>query len=72
MFITSQAPEYPLGFGLGLGMVWLCVFTSIAFLFYLKRENKLRNEGARDHRYTLPDDEKRNLGDDHPAFRFTY
>lgn len=72
MFITSQAPEYELGFGLGLGLVWLCVATSTIFLLYIKRENRLRDEGRRDDRYQLPEDEKRNLGDDHPAFRFTY
>jgi hypothetical protein len=32
----------------------------------------LRDQGRRDDRYDLPDDEKNNLGDDHPAFRFTY
>ena len=72
MFVTNQAPEYLLGFGLGLGLVWLCVISSVIFLFYIRRETKLRNEGRRDDRYNLPEDEKRNLGDDHPAFRFTY
>lgn len=72
MFVTNQAPEYPLGFGLGLGLVWLCVIASTIFLCYIKRENRLRDEGKRDDRYELPEDEKRNLGDDHPAFRFTY
>lgn len=72
MFLESEAPEYPLGYGLGLGLVWLCVTSSVIFLFYIRRENRLREQGARDHRYNLPDDEKNNLGDDHPAFRFTY
>lgn len=72
MFVTGQAPEYPLGFGLGLGLVWLCVLSSIVFLLYMKRENKLRGEGKRDDRYNLPEDERNNLGDDHPAFRFTF
>ncbi|GKU22910.1 unnamed protein product, partial [Fusarium langsethiae] len=72
MFITSQAPTYHLGFGLGLGLVWLCVLSSLIFLFYIRRENRLRDEGKRDDRYNLPDDEKNNLGDDHPSFRFTF
>ncbi|KIV88517.1 hypothetical protein PV10_08195 [Exophiala mesophila] len=71
MFVTSQAPEYPLGFGLGLGLVWFCVISSVAFLFWIKRENRLRDQGKRDYRYNLPEDEKSNLGDDHPSFRFT-
>ncbi|KAK5468804.1 hypothetical protein LTR20_003150 [Exophiala xenobiotica] len=72
MFLSSQAPTYHLGFGLGLALVWLCVFSSIALFFYIRRENRLRDEGRRDDRYQLPEDEKHNLGDDHPAFRFTY
>ncbi|KAH0844711.1 hypothetical protein FOPE_09885 [Fonsecaea pedrosoi] len=67
-----SAPEYPLGYGLGLGLIWLCVISSVIFLFYIRRENKLRDHGGRDDRYNLPEDEKNNLGDDHPAFRFTY
>jgi len=72
MFLESQAPEYPLGFGLGLGLVWVCVLSAVIFLFYIRRENRLRRDGRRDDRYNLPEDEKRNLGDDHPSFRFTY
>ncbi|KAJ4250156.1 hypothetical protein NW762_011969 [Fusarium torreyae] len=72
MFVTTQAPTYPLGFGLGLGLVWLCVLSSLVFFFYIRRENAIRDEGKRDHRYNLPDDEKNNLGDDHPSFRFTF
>jgi len=72
MFLSSQAPTYHLGFGLGLALVWLCVLSAIILFFYIRRENRLRDEGRRDDRYQLPEDEKRNLGDDHPAFRFTY
>ncbi|KAF5558561.1 nicotinamide mononucleotide permease [Fusarium mexicanum] len=44
IFVTTQAPTYPLGFGLGLGLVWLCGLSSLVFLFYIRRENKLRDE----------------------------
>ena len=72
IYLKSQAPTYHLGFGLGLALVWVCVAAACLFLFYVRRENRLRDEGKRDHRYTLPEAEKNNLGDDHPAFRFTY
>ena len=72
MFISTQAPEYPLGFGLGLGLVWLCVLSAVVFLLYLRRENSLRDAGKRDYRYEEPAEIKANMGDDHPAFRFTY
>ena len=72
VFITSQAPEYPVGFGVCLGCIWLCAIFACALALYIRRENKLRDAGRRDHRYELPEAERNNLGDDHPAFRFTY
>jgi hypothetical protein len=72
IYLKSQAPEYPMGFGVGLGCVWICVASSFAFAWYIRRENRLRDEGKRDYRYELPEEERENLGDDHPAFRFTY
>lgn len=72
VFITSQAPYYPTGYGVSLGMVWLCGISSIVFLWILVRENRLRDAGKRDFRYRLPREELENLGDDHPSFRFTY
>ncbi|GAM43198.1 hypothetical protein TCE0_047r17809 [Talaromyces pinophilus] len=72
IFITSQAPYYPTGYGVSLGMVWLCGISSVVFLWILVRENRLRDAGKRDYRYQLPREELENLGDDHPSFRFTY
>ncbi len=72
MFVSTQAPEYPFGYGLGLGLVWLCVIAATIFFFLLRRENKIRDAGGRDDRYNLSEEEKSNLGDDHPSFRFTY
>lgn len=71
IFIPSQAPTYPLGFGLGLGMVWMCVIAAVALYFWVQRENKLRDAGKRDQRFNLSPEELQNLGDDHPNFRFT-
>jgi hypothetical protein len=72
IFLESQAPRYPLGFGLSLALVWLCGFSAIAMFFMLKSENKKRNAGKRDYLNNLPADEFENLGDDHPKFRFSY
>ena len=72
IFLQSQAPEYPLGFGLALALVWLCAIAAVLFFFYIRRENKLRNAGKRDYRYNAPEMERKNMGDDYPAFRFTY
>ncbi|KAK2760789.1 hypothetical protein FQN54_002027 [Arachnomyces sp. PD_36] len=72
IFFDDQAPTYPVGFGVSLGLVWLTALTCTAFFYYLRRENKMRDEGKRDHLLDLPTEEVDNLGDDHPHFRFTY
>lgn len=72
IFFDGEAPTYPTGFGVSLGMVWICGVACIIFFAYLVRENRLRERGGRDERYQLPPDERDNLGDEHPSFRFTY
>lgn len=72
IYLTNQAPRYQLGFGLSLGLVWLCGLAAIAMFVLLYSENKKRNAGKRDHLMNLPADELDNMGDGHPAFRFTY
>ncbi|EEH37164.2 high-affinity nicotinic acid transporter [Paracoccidioides lutzii Pb01] len=72
LFFPSEAPRYPTGFRTSLALVWVCAVTCIAFFLYLHRENRLRDEGFRDHLLLLPENEVDNLGDDHPSFRFTY
>ncbi|WEW55773.1 hypothetical protein PRK78_001206 [Emydomyces testavorans] len=72
VFINSEKPLYPTGFGTSLALVWLCGLSCTAFFFWCRRENQIRDAGGRDDRYSLPEDELNNIGDDHPAFRFTY
>ena len=72
IFITTEAPTYPVGFGVSLALIWVCGLACTTFLFGLRRENKKRDRGERDDRYHLPQEELENLGDDHPAFRFAY
>ncbi|CAI7600258.1 hypothetical protein N7533_009525 [Penicillium manginii] len=72
IFFDSEAPTYRTGFGVSLGMTWICGLACIICFVWVKRENKLRDTGKRDDRYQLPEDELSNLGDDHPSFRYTY
>lgn len=72
IYITAEAPTYPVGFGVSLALIWVCGLACTTFLFGLRRENKKRDRGERDDRYNLPQEELENLGDDHPAFRFAY
>ncbi|KAF3398229.1 hypothetical protein F1880_005972 [Penicillium rolfsii] len=72
IFLASEAPLYHTGFGVSLGMVWICGIACTVFFAWLVRENRLREAGKRDHRYEWSQEELSNLGDDHPSFRFTY
>ncbi|RHZ55314.1 allantoate permease family MFS transporter [Aspergillus thermomutatus] len=72
IFFKEEAPRYTTGYGVSLGMTWICGAACALFLTYLVRENRLRDAGRREWRLELPQEEVENLGDDHPAFRFTY
>ena len=42
-------------------------------LAYLKRENRIRDRGGRNHLLMeMNEDELDNLGDNHPSYRFSY
>jgi hypothetical protein len=69
VFLTSESPKYPTGYGVSLGMLWICGAASTALFFLVKRENQMREKGERDYR--LEEVDRDNLGDDHPRFRLT-
>jgi hypothetical protein len=70
-FLTSQAPYYPLKYGMSLGLLLFAGLTATAFFFGLRDESKRRDRGERDSRLGLPEEELSNLGDDHANFRFS-
>lgn len=70
IYITSERPEYPTGFGASLGLLWVCAIASTICVVGVRRENKRRNAGERNLR--LEGEDGDNLGDDHPNFRYTY
>ena len=73
IYLKDQAPTYQLGFGLSLGLIWLCCLSCIALFAFLVTENRLREKGGRDYRLQgLTEEEQENLGDAHPGFRFSY
>ena len=72
IFITTQKPRYPVGYGVSLAMIWMCGSACTILALGLRIENKKRERGERDARLSLPEEEVENLGDDHPRFRFTY
>ncbi len=72
IYITKEAPTYPVGYGVSLALLWLSGFACTAFFVGLWMENRKRDRGGRDARFNLPAGELENLGDDHPRFRFAY
>jgi len=70
IYITGEKPRYPTGFGVSLGLLWVCALASAVFVFGVRRENKRRDAGGRDWRVESADGD--NLGDEHPDFRYTY
>ncbi|TGO76727.1 hypothetical protein BELL_0140g00170 [Botrytis elliptica] len=81
IFITNQAPKYPVGYGVSLGLLVMCGIMCTVFFFGLKRENGIRDRGGRDYRFREEEERRRwnreegkeeegNWGDDWPGFRF--
>ncbi|KAJ9157860.1 Major facilitator superfamily transporter [Pleurostoma richardsiae] len=73
LYRTQDAPRYRLGHGVTLGFVFWsgCMFLMTALL--LRRENKKRNRGERDHVLVgKTPEEVARLGDYHPEYRYLY
>jgi hypothetical protein len=72
IFIKTEAPTYKTGYGVALGMMWfraLCCATMAGLMW---SENRKRERGDRDNRLSiLSEEDKKNMGDWHPSFRFT-
>ena len=73
VFITNQAPKYPVGFGVGLAFGVLAGFAATAYYVYVRVENRRRDrlQSSRGRVYTREEMEQmQDLGDAHPDFRF--
>ena len=71
VFLNTQAPRYPLGYGVSLALLLFSGLMCCVFFVGLRIENRKRDQGCRDWRLdVLPENERDNLGDDHPRFRF--
>ena len=70
VFINSQAPRYPVGYGVVLGMTVLTGVAATGLYWGMRRENRKRDRGDRDEVFELSKEELDNAGDDDPRFRF--
>ncbi|KAI9756266.1 MAG: hypothetical protein M4579_003933 [Chaenotheca gracillima] len=71
IFLTTEAPRYPTGYGTALGLLGLCAVSCTVMLVGVIIENRKRDRGERDYRYQLPPEELSNIGDDHPEVRLS-
>jgi len=71
IYKDKEKPEYKTGYGTALAMVWVCGVLCTVFWLGLRWENSVRARGERDWRLREREEVVRNLGDDHPEFRFT-
>ncbi|PMD42708.1 putative MFS transporter, partial [Hyaloscypha variabilis F] len=70
VFITDQSPRYKTGFGTGLGLNILGVVASTALELYCWTANRRRDAGKEDSKLDSSSEVLRDLGDDHPDFRY--
>ncbi|KAL8698788.1 MAG: hypothetical protein Q9201_006380 [Fulgogasparrea decipioides] len=70
VFITGQAPRYPVGYGVALGMTAVAALAGTVLYLGMKQENRRRDRGERDHRLLLEKEQLDNVGDEHPDFRY--
>ncbi|KAI9739736.1 MAG: hypothetical protein M1834_006455 [Cirrosporium novae-zelandiae] len=70
IFITSEAPEYPTGYGTCLALGLMSGFSATVYLGGLWWENRRRERGKLDWRIESAGSD--NMGDAHPKFRFIY
>lgn len=70
IYLQSEAPIFKTGYGTALAMVLVSGVASTVFYLGLKWENRQRDRGKRDWRLELGKEERENLGDDYPGFRF--
>ena len=72
VFLPREAPVYHTAYSVGLGLQLMAMVCCTVLVLIMWRENHWRNQAG-----SAPDgqgynvDEKRKLGDDHPAFRYT-
>jgi MFS family permease len=71
IFLPTEKPFYETGYGTALGFMWLGAACATAMVVLMWRENKKRDAGERDHILeSMSEEERNNLGDHHPSFRF--
>ncbi|GAT24654.1 vitamin H transporter [Aspergillus luchuensis] len=70
VFITSESPKYPTGFGVGLAFAVVAGLACTVYFFALQAENRRRDGQPAKEETSEMAPEADDLGDAHPDFRF--
>jgi MFS family permease len=71
IFIRSEAPTYKTGYSVAVSMMWFGALCAITMAGLMWRENRKRDRGERDERLSANEEDRKNMGDWHPSYRFT-
>jgi hypothetical protein len=70
-YLRDDAPLYYIGHTINLSMQIIVLCLAVFGIFWCKRENRLRDQGKRDHRVQgLTQEEADDLGHLNPSFRY--
>lgn len=70
-YLVDDAPKYHIGHNINLTMQIIVLCLATFGIFWCLRENRLRDQGKRDHRLNgLTPEEQADLGHLHPTFRY--
>ncbi|KAF8854573.1 major facilitator superfamily transporter [Acephala macrosclerotiorum] len=70
-YLTKDAPLYKRGHYINIGASCMAGLIAVVAILYTKWENRQREQGKRDGRLVLNEEEKVELGYRHPEFRYT-
>ena len=70
IYFDNEAPYFQTGYGVSFALLLMTGIIGTVMFGLLKRENRIRDAGEKDHLLNAPDSD--NLGDEHPHFRFNY
>ncbi|KAI0698917.1 MFS general substrate transporter [Cytidiella melzeri] len=71
-FLAQDAPEYKAGYSICLSFICLSAFSCTCYYLYISRENRRRDTMVEGERSMLTFEEKQEMGDLNPDYRYRY
>lgn len=71
IYLDSEKPTYVTGYSTSLACIWISGSAAVALAIGMYFENRKRDRGGRDERLNESPERLANMGDHHPAFRYS-